>query len=282
MKTVEVNTPDKSGKTMEIEDDYVPKSLKPSVTIQVYRRAGATRSPIFPSPVTSSPARHPYFWGNQHCFVPIEGNAIWYPASYHTAPNAYPSISGEFSPTRKRTSVQMIEDGVGVNNSGTAQKVSPNASNVTLSVASATMVRPQEVKQENFIQHEDELRKERKKQANRESAKRSRLRKQEECNKLQAVARTLKSDISILCDKLVRLSEKCMEFERENKSITEELIQTYGLGAISNLEVKYPDFFQQYLDDKRNSNDTEIQSTISMREETPSEDLTSPNQNTEH
>ncbi|KAJ9704837.1 hypothetical protein PVL29_003067 [Vitis rotundifolia] len=280
MKTVEVNTPDKSGKTMEIEDDYVPKSLKPSVTIQVYRRAGATRSPIFPSPVTSSPARHPYFWGNQHCFVPIEGNAIWYPASYHTAPNAYPSISGEFSPTRKRTSVQMIEDGV--NNSGTAQKVSPNASNVTLSVASATMVRPQEVKQENFIQHEDELRKERKKQANRESAKRSRLRKQEECNKLQAVARTLKSDISILCDKLVRLSEKCMEFERENKSITEELIQTYGLGAISNLEVKYPDFFQQYLDDKRNSNDTEIQSTISMREETPSEDLTSPNQNTEH
>lgn len=282
MKTVEVNTPAKSGKTMEIEDDYVPKSSEPSVTIQVYRHAGATRSPIFPSPVTSSPALHPYFWGNQHCFVPIEGNAIWYPASYHTAPNAYPSIAGEFSPTRKRTSVQMIEAGVGVNNSGTAQKVSPNASNVTLPEASATMVRPQEVKQENCIQHEDELRKERKKQANRESAKRSRLRKQEECNKLQAVARTLKSDISILCDKLVRLSKKCMEFERENKSITEELIQTYGLGAISDLEVKYPDFFQQYLDDKRNSNDTEIQSTISMKEETTSEDTTSPNQNTEH
>ena len=62
----------------------------------------------------------------------------------------------------------------------------------------------------------------------------------------------------------------------------EELIQTYGLGAISDLEVKYTDFFQQYLDDKRNSNDTEIQSTISMKEETTSEDTTSPNQNTEH
>lgn len=35
MKTVEVNTPAKSGKTMEIEDDYVPKSSEPSVTIQV-------------------------------------------------------------------------------------------------------------------------------------------------------------------------------------------------------------------------------------------------------
>lgn len=47
--------------------------------------------------------------------------------------------------------------GVGVNNSGTAQKVSPNASNVTLPEASATMVRPQEVKQENCIQVWKEL-----------------------------------------------------------------------------------------------------------------------------
>lgn len=52
---------------------------------------------------------------------------------------------------------------------------------------------------------------------------------QEECNKLQAVARTLKSDISILCDKLVRLSEKCMEFERENKSITVHHLNPYSL-----------------------------------------------------
>ncbi|XP_065636947.1 G-box-binding factor 1-like [Quercus suber] len=63
-----------------------------------------------------------------------------------------------------------------------------------------------------------DLRNERRKQSNRESARRSRIRRQE-CEKLQALAEVLKTETSMLKEELVRLSEECGEVDEENNSL---------------------------------------------------------------
>ncbi|XP_045832187.1 G-box-binding factor 1-like [Trifolium pratense] len=81
----------------------------------------------------------------------------------------------------------------------------------------------------------DDIRKERKRQSNRESAKRSRMRKQQECEELCKKIDTLKDENSVLTQRLVALSEECMELTNENDSIQEELITKYGRESIEDL-----------------------------------------------
>ncbi|KAL9245989.1 hypothetical protein vseg_019578 [Gypsophila vaccaria] len=70
---------------------------------------------------------------------------------------------------------------------------------------------------------ERELKKQKRKQSNRESARRSRLRKQAECEELQRKVECLNSENSALKDELRNLAEECMKLTAENQTIQAEL-----------------------------------------------------------
>ncbi|XP_054776863.1 light-inducible protein CPRF3-like [Prosopis cineraria] len=87
---------------------------------------------------------------------------------------------------------------------------------------------------------EDEMRRERKRQLNRESARRSRIRKQQELEELQNTVDNLIRENSALKKKLMKLSEDCMELTDSNDSIERELVEEYGPGIIADLVATKP------------------------------------------
>ncbi|KAJ7967353.1 G-box-binding factor 1 [Quillaja saponaria] len=82
---------------------------------------------------------------------------------------------------------------------------------------------------------ESEMKTERRKVSNRESAKRSRQRRVEEYDKLEAAMNDLKNEGSMLKKKLVRLSQDCLELSNENNSIEANLISRHGQESISDI-----------------------------------------------
>ncbi|XP_060192067.1 G-box-binding factor 1-like isoform X2 [Lycium barbarum] len=89
---------------------------------------------------------------------------------------------------------------------------------------------------DQWIQDERELKRQKRKQSNRESARRSRLRKQAECEELQRRVEALSNENHSLKDELQRLSEECEKLTSENNSIKEELTRWCGPDAVSKLE----------------------------------------------
>ncbi|XP_043721521.1 bZIP transcription factor 1-B-like [Telopea speciosissima] len=81
---------------------------------------------------------------------------------------------------------------------------------------------------EHWIQDERELKRQRRKQSNRESARRSRLRKQAECEELAQRVDALKDENSTLREELERLQEECDKLTSENASLTEKLQKHQG------------------------------------------------------
>ncbi|XP_073006111.1 G-box-binding factor 1-like isoform X2 [Typha latifolia] len=84
---------------------------------------------------------------------------------------------------------------------------------------------------------ERQLKRERRKQSNRESARRSRLRKQQECEELARRVAELSNENSALKVELDHLKQTCGELEAENSQIMEEMIQSHGPGIISDLGI---------------------------------------------
>ncbi|KAM1006328.1 hypothetical protein ACFX14_003165 [Malus domestica] len=80
-----------------------------------------------------------------------------------------------------------------------------------------------------------EQRMERRRLANREAARRSRIRRQQECEKLQATAEILESEIAQIPRDIWRLSEQIEKLKEENDSIFDELEKKYGADAVSDL-----------------------------------------------
>eukprot|EP00249_Psilotum_nudum_P016614 c25906_g1_i2 orf=405-1679(+) len=76
---------------------------------------------------------------------------------------------------------------------------------------------------ELWLQDERELKRQRRKQSNRESARRSRLRKQAECEELAARVETLTAENVTLRSELNRLSEQFKRLSAENSSLLEQL-----------------------------------------------------------
>ncbi|KAM7263014.1 hypothetical protein ACFE04_000697 [Oxalis oulophora] len=109
---------------------------------------------------------------------------------------------------------------------------------------------------EPWVQDERELKRQKRKQSNRESARRSRLRKQTcligmlgtqdivmvmaECEELQARVENLTADNQSLKEELQRLSDECEKLTSENSSIKEELMRICGPEAIANIEKSNP------------------------------------------
>ncbi|KAK9066901.1 hypothetical protein SSX86_014225 [Deinandra increscens subsp. villosa] len=98
------------------------------------------------------------------------------------------------------------------------------------------LVVPPPIMADQWVQDERELKKQKRKQSNRESARRSRLRKQAECEELQARVETLNGENHSLRDELQKLSEECGKLTAENDSIKDELTRYFGPEAVSNLD----------------------------------------------
>ncbi|KAK4410246.1 G-box-binding factor 1 [Sesamum angolense] len=111
-----------------------------------------------------------------------------------------------------------------------AMKLRPNQPGVSPTIAPPGMINDQ------WIQDERELKRQKRKQSNRESARRSRLRKQAECEELQHRVETLSNENHTLRDELQRLSEECEKLTSENNSIKEELTKLCGPDVLSKLE----------------------------------------------
>ncbi|KAI3462510.1 hypothetical protein Pfo_019173 [Paulownia fortunei] len=111
-----------------------------------------------------------------------------------------------------------------------AMKLRPNPPGVSPTVVPSGMMNDQ------WIQDERELKRQKRKQSNRESARRSRLRKQAECEELQHRVETLSNENHTLRDELQRLSEECEKLTSENNSIKDELTRLRGPDVVSKLE----------------------------------------------
>ncbi|RWR75097.1 bZIP transcription factor 16 isoform X2 [Cinnamomum micranthum f. kanehirae] len=103
-------------------------------------------------------------------------------------------------------------------------KVMATSAPVTVPITPAHLNGSQDVfPPELWLQDERELKRQRRKQSNRESARRSRLRKQAECEELAKHVETLKEEHSSLKDELQHMREEHEKLAAENVSLTEKL-----------------------------------------------------------
>ncbi|XWS45381.1 hypothetical protein CRYUN_Cryun15aG0131800 [Craigia yunnanensis] len=94
-----------------------------------------------------------------------------------------------------------------------AAKMRPNSSGTVATIPAGGVMPDQ------WIQDERELKRQKRKQSNRESARRSRLRKQAECEELQTRVESLANENHNLREELKKLSDECEKLTSENSSI---------------------------------------------------------------
>ncbi|KAJ1419053.1 G-box binding protein, multifunctional mosaic region [Sesbania bispinosa] len=117
-----------------------------------------------------------------------------------------------------------------------AAKMRHNPSAASGAVTPSTIMGREVALGEQWIQDERELKRQKRKQSNRESARRSRLRKQAECEELQKRVESLGNENQTLREELRKVSEECEKLSSENNSIKEELKRLCGPEAVANLE----------------------------------------------
>ncbi|XP_075673181.1 G-box-binding factor 1-like isoform X4 [Castanea sativa] len=157
-------------------------------------------------------------------------------------------MNQEFPKSKRQRFNQLLADGVVARNKASVQDCGANTdlalhdsvANVAETDLNLGMSLSASSAQPFLTKEGIDLRNERRKQSNRESARRSRIRRQQECEKLQALAEMLKTETSMLKEELVRLSEECGEVDEENNSLMDELTKMYGPDAISDLIARKP------------------------------------------
>ncbi|KAI3761046.1 hypothetical protein L1987_51452 [Smallanthus sonchifolius] len=148
----------------------------------------------------------------------------------NSGPNVQASVPGNPVASMPATNLNMGMDLWNQPTGSGSMKMQPNRSGV------AEQVAPPPVMADHWVQDERELKRQKRKQSNRESARRSRLRKQAECEELQARVETLNNENHSLRDELRRLSEECGKLTAENDSIKDELTKLFGPEAVSKLD----------------------------------------------
>ncbi|XP_043711813.1 G-box-binding factor 1-like isoform X5 [Telopea speciosissima] len=173
----------------------------------------------------------------QYSGVPVESSFSTREQPAANVAVSVPGKPGKSVVIRPATNLNIGMDLWNTSSGGVPLKTRPNASGVSPVVAPAPVVgREGFVAEHLWIQDERELKRQRRKQSNRESARRSRLRKQAECEELQSKVEALSNENRALKDELQRLAEECTKLTSENSSIMEELTRLYGPDAVANLE----------------------------------------------
>lgn len=149
--------------------------------------------------------------------------------------NLQTSVPGNPVVSMPTTNLNIGMDLWNASSAGTgSMKVRPNPS---CTVAPGTVIARDGMMPDQWVHDERELKRQKRKQSNRESARRSRLRKQAECEELQGRVETLNNENRTLRDELQRLSEECEKITSENNSIKEELIRFCGADEVSRLDI---------------------------------------------
>ncbi|KAH9314326.1 hypothetical protein KI387_022953 [Taxus chinensis] len=94
------------------------------------------------------------------------------------------------------------------------------------------------VPSELWVQDERELKRQRRKQSNRESARRSRLRKQAECEELTGKVDVLSAENTALRNELTRVTEELKKQVSRNASLLEQLNNQQGESAVADIVKK--------------------------------------------
>ncbi|KAL5192967.1 G-box-binding factor 1 [Glycine soja] len=262
MGTQKSNMFDAPFKYMVPEDKEIPDRPLPShwtPSMQAYNTSGSTPSPFLNQQAAGSHMPL-YMWVNQVNNTLLQSDALHDPRML----SSKPTVAGDFPSTKKQHCNLMLENGdVGQNTSphtqhnkgaGGCNEGSPkrlqlrqfsNTNNLPShhSAASSTKLNQDletgldasDANAQLVNLEKDEIRRERKRQSNRESARRSRMRKEKECEELHKQMEMLKDENSVLTQRLKSLSEECLEICNENDAIEEELIKMYGPESIADL-----------------------------------------------
>ncbi|MQM04749.1 hypothetical protein Taro_037553 [Colocasia esculenta] len=112
--------------------------------------------------------------------------------------------------------------------SGTSATVTPIRSKLPITPSPAAVAPHEAVPSDMWLQDERELKRQRRKQSNRESARRSRLRKQAEYEELAHRVGLLNEENHGLREELARIQEECEKLASENVSLADKLKKSQG------------------------------------------------------
>uniref|UniRef100_A0A1D1XP28 G-box-binding factor 1 n=1 Tax=Anthurium amnicola TaxID=1678845 RepID=A0A1D1XP28_9ARAE len=119
---------------------------------------------------------------------------------------------------------------------GPSASVTPIRSKLPITPSPATVASSRDsVPSDLWLQDERELKRQRRKQSNRDSARRSRLRKQAEYEELALRVGSLNEENHGLREELARIQEECEKMASENASLSEKLKKSPGDESSANI-----------------------------------------------
>nr|CAB3496532.1 unnamed protein product [Digitaria exilis] len=235
----DVATRSKSQKSSAMQNEQSTPTNPPTAypdwsQFQAYYNTAGT-APVTPpaffhSSVAPSPQGHPYMWGPQGSRAKDssergQGNDSRNKGTQNSAAEPQQPSSGPvvLNPMMPFWHVPPPMGGPAMDYWGAPTSV-PMHGKVAATPTSAPSSNSRDiVLSDPAIQDERELKKQKRKQSNRESARRSRLRKQAEWEEVANRADLLKQENSSLKEELKQLQEKCDSLTSENTSLHEKL-----------------------------------------------------------
>ncbi|XP_074376167.1 light-inducible protein CPRF3-like isoform X2 [Apium graveolens] len=230
MSDGEEGTPMKSPKSASSVEEAPVTTPFPDMlsSMQAYD-GGAAPAALYASTV-GSPTPHPYMWRNQDQNLAPTSGEVGRKISNgkgRTSAKKSKGVSGSTSfavdkgaDNQKAASSLSLKNGVDLKVRSTLDVAARGATAVH-----DGMLPDQGVNDE---QERKRLKILKRQESNRQSAKRSRLRKKAECEELQERVDALKNENHNIRKKVQRISEACTKVTSENHSIKEELLRNYG------------------------------------------------------
>ncbi|XP_026403950.1 common plant regulatory factor 1-like isoform X3 [Papaver somniferum] len=263
MGSDETGTPSKSEKSSSssaLEQNNIP-AYPDWPSLQAYYGAGVPVPPPYFNPALTGHPPHPYIWGPPQHMMPPYGSP--YTAIYPSGGiYGHPSVSlgsyGHGIPLSPATGETLVATPLSIatpvkfpssQDLGMKKKVSNDTGGGSQSAGTALEVVPSHgthpahvpavlnrdgVTSEHPVLDDHELKKQRRKQSNRESARRSRLRKQAESEELTLKVESLNVENMALKSEMRRLAEDSEKLRLENTSLMEKLKNKQATEAASN------------------------------------------------